>query len=299
MPVGRRRLLLALGTLPAWPAPAFAQPGSDLEEHELEVPGERLARRALVLVPRSGPRPDRLVVLFHGLGETSSEALGIRAFADRYGLVAADRRLRRPPVERTLKDAVYLTDERIGEVNAELAREAYRGLSLVCPYTPNVFRQPSTAAALDRYATWVVEGLLPVVRRSLALPGGAESTGVDGVSLGGYVSLEVFLRKPEVFGAAGCLQGAFSVPLADVYAARFAEALARVGRRSLRIASSSWDKGKPASDRLVKKLRERGIACASSVTPGPHDQRWLREVGCLDALLHYDRALSGPRGGTP
>lgn len=291
MRFGRRRFLLVSSTLSAWPRAAFGE-GSDLEEHEIEVPGERLSRSALVLVPRAEPRPGRLLVLFHGLGETSSEALGIRAFADRYGLVAADRRLRRPPVGRTLADAVYLTDERIGEVNAELARQAYRGVALVCPYTPNVFRQPSTAAALDRYAAWVVEGLLPVVRRSFGVPEAAEHAGVDGVSLGGYVSLEVFLRRPEAFGAAGSMQGAFGVPLADTYAGRIADALARVGRRSLRIASSSWDKGRPASERLAKKLRERGIACASSVTPGPHDQRWLREVGSLDVLLHYDRVLA-------
>jgi hypothetical protein len=286
--------LLALGALPAWSGGVRAEAPADLEEHELEVPGEPLARRCLVLLPRAEPRPGRLLVLFHGLGETSSEALGIRAFADRYGLVQADRRLRRPPVGRTLKDAVFLTDERIAALNAELARDPYRGLALVCPFTPNVFRQPSTAGALDRYSAWVVDKLLPVVRRTFGVPEGPSNTGVDGVSLGGFVSLEVFLRRPEAFGAAGTMQGAFGQPLADGYARRIAEALGRVGPRPLRVASSSGDKGRPASERLCAKLRERGVSPVYSLTPGPHDQRWLREVGSLDLLFHYDRAL--PRG---
>ena len=285
-------MLLALGTIPAWPAGAQGQAASDLEEHELEVPGEPLARRCLVLLPRGETRPSRLVVFFHGLGETSSEALGIRAFADRYGLVAADRRLRRPPIERTLKDARYLTDARLKELNTELERAPYRGLVLVCPYTPNVFRQPSTAAALDRYAAWVADGLLPIVRRTFGVPERAESTAVDGVSLGGFVSLEVFLRRPEVFGAAGSMQGAFGLPLADAYARRIADAVGRVGPRSLRIATSSGDGGRAASERLSAKLRDENVQNSLSVSPGPHDQRWLREVGSLEALFHYDRTLA-------
>jgi hypothetical protein len=290
--------LFTLGALPLWSGAAQAEAPGELEEHELEVPGEPLAQRCLVLVPRNEPRPGRLLVLFHGLGETSSQGLGIRAFADRYGLAGADRRLRHPPVARILKDAVFLTDERIAALNGELSREPYRGLALVCPYTPNVFRQPSTAVALDRYAGWVVDKLLPVVRRTFAVPEGPANAGVDGVSLGGFVSLEVFLRRPEAFGAAGTMQVAFSAPLADVYARRIAETFARVGRRPLRVASSSWDKGRPASERLCAKLRERGIEPSYSLTPGPHDQRWLREVGSLDLLFHYDRTLR-PAGSPP
>lgn len=299
----RRPVLLALGTLPLCSRAALAGAEPELEEHELEVSGERLSRRCLVLVPRAAPRPRRLLVLFHGLGETSSEALGIRAFADRYGLVTADWRLRQPPVARTLKDVVYLSDERLERLNGELSRAPYRGLTLVCPYTPNVFRQPSTAAALDRYAAWVVDALLPEVRRRFDVPAGPGSAAVDGVSLGGYVSLEVFLRRPEAFGAAGSVQGAFGVPLANAYAARFAAALGRVGERTLRLATSTGDGGRAASERLHEKLRERGIASTLSVTPGPHNQRWLCEVGSLELLLHYERARfaadSRPPKGAP
>jgi len=278
-----------LGEQRAFAAPVPAALGGDFDEVELDVPGERLARRCLLLVPRSGA--DRVVVLFHGLGETTSEAVGIRAWADRYGLVAAAARLRQPPIVRTLPDVTFLTDERLAELNAELARDPFRGVALACPFTPNVFKQPSTAGALDRYATWVVDGLLPELRARLRLRGDVGAVGVDGVSLGGFVSLEVFLRRPEAFGAAGTTQGAFGSNLVGGYAERMRAAFERVGTRPFRIATSSWDKGREASVRLSKELAKRGVAAMLAVSPGPHDQRWLREVASLELLLHYDRAL--------
>lgn len=291
----RRRLLLAAAGLGlAWPGSALgAAPATpELEEHELEVPGERLASRCLVLLPRGAKRAgQRLLVLCHGLGETTSQGLGIRAFADRYGLVRSFERLRTPPVARELKGVKYLTDSRLLELNAELGERPFGGFVLACPFTPNVYKQPSTEAALTRYAAWLGDGLLPSLRRKFGVADGPEAVALDGVSLGGYVSLEVFLRRPELFGAVGCMQGAFGQPLADKYVGRFEEALSRVGKRSLRIATSSADGGRAVSERLSKRLTQRGIANTFSVSPGPHDQRWLREVGTLEMLFHYDRAL--------
>lgn len=306
VPIERRRLFVALGALgsglaaqgaAATPAPAPAVAPGEFDEHELEVPGERLARRCLLLVPRSGAK--RVVVLFHGLGETTGEAVGIRAWADRYGLVAAAARLRRPPVVRTLPGVTFLTDERLAELNTTLAREPFRGIAVACPFTPNVFKQPSTAVALDRYATWVTDGLVPELRARLGLGAGPEAVGVDGVSLGGYVSLEVFLRRPEAFGAAGATQGAIGVNLVDAYAARLEAALERAGKRPLRFATSSWDKGRTSSIRLAKKLAARGVDATLAESPGPHDQRWLCEVGSLELLLHYDRVLAEAASAVP
>jgi len=285
-------MLVALGALGAAlrVGAAGAAPGAELEEAELEVPGERLARRCLLLVPRGGA--ERVLVLLHGLGETTSEAVGIRAWADRYGLVTAAARLSRPPVVRTLPDVTFLTDARLTELNAALGREPFRGLALACPFTPNVFKQPSTVGALDRYAAWLTEGLLPAVRKQLGLPANGGAVALDGVSLGGFVALEVFLRRPGAFEAAGATQPAIGANLVRSYAARFAAAREQVGARPLRIATSSWDGGRQASVALVKQLGARGVEATLSESPGPHDQRWLREVGSLELLFHYDRVLA-------
>jgi pimeloyl-ACP methyl ester carboxylesterase len=280
---------LGAGTLLSGAAAAAESPL--LEEREIEVPGERLARRCLMLLPREPSGRERVLVLFHGLGETVSQALGIRAWADRYGLVSAHARLSNPPVARTLSDAKFLTDERITTLNQALGAVPFRGLALVCPFTPNVYREPSTPAALDRYAAWIADGVLPRVAAELGRSRDGLSPAVDGVSLGGYVSLEVFLRRPESFAAVGTTQGAFRAPLADAYAARLDKAFSSVGKKPVRVATSGFDSGRAASERLARRLGERGVEVTLSVPPGPHDQRWLREVGSLELLYHYDRTL--------
>jgi pimeloyl-ACP methyl ester carboxylesterase len=228
-------------------------------------------------------------VLLHGLGETKDENLGIRAWADRYGLCDAYERLRHPPVRRALTDAVYLTDTRLSELATELERSPYRGFAIACPFTPNVYRAGPTPSVLERYSAWLVERLLPALEKELGVE--HANVGLDGVSLGGYVALEVFLRRPQAFATIGSLQGAFGTAVAESYAARIERAFAENGRRPLRIASSSWDPGRKASELLVERLAKRGIVATLSLPPGPHDQRFLREAGSLELLLWHDRAL--------
>jgi len=292
--IDRRRFLVGVGALASTlPAPD-TQAGPlalTFGERELEVPGEKLARRCLLLVPSAPEATRRVVVLFHGLAETSSEAVGIRAWADRYGLVAAAARLANPPVGRTVTQPVLLTDARLGELNRGLAEEPYGGIAVACPYTPNVFRQPSTPLALDRYSAWIADGLLPELRKILPLPDGPSAIGIDGVSLGGYVSLEVFLRRPDAFGAVGALQAAIGENLTDYYATRFKAALDRVGPRPLRIATTAWDKERPTSERLASRLRAHDVPVTLASSPGGHDQGFLREAGSLELLYYYDRTL--------
>jgi pimeloyl-ACP methyl ester carboxylesterase len=269
--------------------PAFAAGCPAFETRTLEVPGETLARRCRLLVPRNGARPGRLLVLLHGLGETKNETLGIGAWAERYGVCEAYERLRKPPIRRTLADAVYLTDARLSELDRELERAPFRELAIACPFTPNVFRAGPTGAVLDRYAAWLVDGVLPALGRELGVR--EPKVGLDGVSLGGYAALEVFLRRPQAFASIGSLQGAISERAAEAFAARFERAFAASGRRPLRIATSSWDPGRAANERLVARLAKLDIHATLSVPPGPHDQRFLREAGSLELLLWHDRAL--------
>jgi pimeloyl-ACP methyl ester carboxylesterase len=274
------------------PSPARAAACDVFDARTLEIPGERLARRCRLLVPRDGSTPRRVLVLLHGLGETKSEALGIGAWSERYGLCEAHARLRRPPVRRLLEDAVYLTDARLQELDRELEREPFRGLAVACPFTPNVFRAGPTAQVLDRYAAWLVEQVVPELERELGVR--APAVGLDGVSLGGYVALEVFLRRPEAFASVGSLQAAIRPDAAEAYAARFSRAFAE-RRKPVRVATSGWDSGRAANEKLVACLAKRNIPATLSVPPGPHDQRFLREAGTLELLLWHDRALPEAR----
>jgi predicted esterase len=290
--LGRRRACLGAAALFASLGGSSRASGAaceGFEERTLDVPGEKLARKCRLLVPRDGPHPRRVLVLLHGLGETTNETLGIGAWSERYGLCQAHARLRRPPIRRVLTDAIYLTDERLSELDRELERAPFRGMAVACPFTPNVFRAGPTALVLDRYASWLVEGLVPALAKEL---GAAQpNVGLDGVSLGGFVALEVFLRKPEAFASVGSLQAAIRVPSAETYATRLERAFEKRGNVPLRLGTSSSDPGRAAHEKLAKELAKRGVTATLSVPKGPHDQRFLREAGTLELLLWHDRAL--------
>lgn len=301
----RRRAFLGLSALCASPlataprhawadTPAQAPPARfasvDLEAHDLVVSAERsLARRALVLAPRSrkSKAPLRALLLFHGLGETGNEELGLRAWAELYGLIAAYQRLRRPPIARTLPKARYLTDERIEELNRSLATRPFEGLLLICPVTPNPYRPGPAAPILDRYTDWLFDSLLPAVRERVAP---FSALGLDGCSLGGYVALEVFTRRPAAFATLGSVQGAFGVERAEQYAQRIATALGK-RRIPIHLETSSEDPYRKANEHLARRLEALGVPATLRVPPGPHNQPWLREVGTLEMLLWHDRNL--------
>ncbi|HYP99741.1 MAG TPA: alpha/beta hydrolase-fold protein [Polyangiaceae bacterium] len=261
-------------------------------ELTLSNPG-KFGQKCLLLrptrVPDSEPLP--LLVLFHGLGETGSEALGIRAWYDRYGLPDAYARLSSPPVQRTLSRERYLTDERLVELNHELRERPFPDLALVCPFTPNVFKQHPSAPVLDRYADYVEQTVLPAVRAETPLLAGAEHCGVAGVSLGGYVALEIFLRKSQLFAALSGVQPAFSVAAVEQYAQRLSALKTSGPALRIQLVTSTLDPFRDATQRLAKRLAERGVNAVSLCPAGPHDQRFLREVGTLEMLVFQARAV--------
>jgi enterochelin esterase-like enzyme len=267
---------------------------ADFIQKDLVLGGDkRIARRSLVLIPKHAPKGEKLrvLVLLHGLGETGNEMLGIHAWGERYGLVSCYERLRRPPVARVQPKQKWFTDETLASVNADLAKRPFRGMVLVCPVTPNPSKVGPAAKTLDRYAEWIEKTLLPAVYDEATCAKGPANTGLDGCSLGGYVGMEVFLRKPELFGTFGGVQAAFNVPSGIRYAEQLKKAIDRVGARKIHVETSSQDPFKKANQALAKRLRELGVDPTLSVIPGPHNQPWLKEIGTLDMLLWHDRQL--------
>ncbi|MEZ4372587.1 MAG: alpha/beta hydrolase-fold protein [Polyangiaceae bacterium] len=269
-------------------------PTSDLlDAHDLQLPGDaRIARRALVLTPRPLPaHPLPVLVLLHGLGETGNELLGIHAWGERYGLVTSYERLKRAPVARTLQKLRYLTDSRVTELNQSLQRRPFRDLILVCPVTPNPYKLQPAPQTLDRYADWIEQTLLPTVRKRFPASPHSLHTGLDGCSLGGYVGIEVFLRKPELFTSYGGVQSAYGVAQAGIYAERIAQAIQSYGPKALHFESSSQDPYLEPTRAISKRLTELDVPHVLREAPGPHNQPWLREIGTLEMLLWHSRQL--------
>lgn len=268
---------------------------ADLDFRDIQVAGDRaLGRRFLLCAPKHKKQGEKvpLVVLLHGLGETGDERTGVYAWVERYGLATAYERLRKPPIARTAKRKDW-TDARLAEVSASLAKRAFGGLCLVCPYTPNVHKMADPSGKLDAYAKWIAEVVVPRARKEASVYSDVAHTAIDGCSLGGYVALEVFLRRPDAFGAVGGVQAAVSEFRAPGYADRIVKALAK-GTRPVHLLTSEADPFLPGNKKIAADLAKKGIACELRVLPGPHDQPWLREAGTIEMLLWHDRrATSG------
>lgn len=292
----RRRSLLALtaGVAVAGPSALAwaAATAAPFEVKDLQVPGDRrIGRRFTLLVPKHLPPGKRvpLLVALHGLGETGDERTGAHAWLERYGLGEAYRRLLSPPVERVTKHP-YWAPGRLEQVNGLLAKRPFGGIAVACPYTPNVYKAPNRKGMLDDYADWLVDVVLPRARAEAPVRTRVADTSLDGCSLGGYVGMEVFLRKAEQFGAWGSVQGALGQHRVAGYAERLARLVNRVGPRPIHLQTSSADVFRKVNEQLARHLGERGVPHELLVGRGPHNQPWLRDEGTLEMLLWHERA---------
>ena len=242
-------------------------------------------RRFVLVTPKylSPGQKLPLAVLLHGLGETTNERLGAYAWVERYGLGSAWQRLKRAPIERTSARGEW-TDERLAEVNTELAARPFRGMALVCPFMPN----PKSPGDLDSYASWIENSLLPRVRNETQVATTAAQTYLCGVSLGGYVSLEMLARLPKFFGAWAGVQTAIGPFAAPGYAEKIAKGWNGTPHPML-LLTSTQDHWKASSEALAAAFKAKNLATTYRVVPGPHDQPWLREAGTIEALLWLDR----------
>ncbi len=277
MRIARRSLALGLA---ATAVAATSHAGSPDDDAALEIRTLRLEHEVLVAFPRALQGPVPLVILLHGLAETSDEHAGSRAWVDRYGLATSVRRLMHAPLAPVSSRDDW--GEALGTTNAALARHPYRGLAFACPYVP---RMP--AGAVDAYARWITQVLVPRVRAEGGERLDASRARIGGCSYGGWVSLEAFLRAPDAFAAWAGIQTAIAREAAPTYADR----LARVaGGRPLLIETSTRDPFHDANVALADALPSRSVPCDAVVLPGPHDQPWLREAGTPSALAWLDRA---------
>jgi predicted esterase len=291
--LSRRALgaLLAAPLLPrgAGAAPKHREPPADLRLVDWTFPGEKpFIKRATVLAPTHLEKDKKVpcLVLFHGLGEAKEgHESGAYAWLDRYGAASCYERLRRPPVA-SIHKRKDLTDARAAELNDDLKKNPLGGLVLVCPFTPNVWSFRDTSATLDALASFVTGDLMARVAKEIPEADGAR-VGVDGCSLGGFVALEVFQRKPASFASFGVVQPA----IGHRQIAGYVEMLKARKGLPVHVESSTADPYLLVSKDLHGALQKAGVASEFLAPPGPHDQPFLRDVGSLEMLLWHDRAL--------
>lgn len=282
---------LVLLAFACWPwSPAKGQHRSDAVHFRvLRVPGpDGRQVQAQLIFPRHRDRREHppghrypLVVALHGLGESRrGPERGFRGWSVDYRLQDAFAALRRGQLS-TEDYQGMVSPEHLGQVNRELRTKAFEGVAVLAPYVP-VELAPGSAHLRD-YCHWVAGPLLETVRTEF--PGvaqGREGTGVDGVSHGGRIALELGIRHPETFGAVGAMQPAIR-DLESRTAERWAEVPA-ANRPKLRLLSSDRDPYLPSVQRLSSLLRGDGVAHRLTTLPGTHSYTFNRGPGGLEML---------------
>lgn len=286
-----RRSLLAASLLSkvASATPKHLTPPEDLRLFDWTFSsGKPFVKRATVLAPTHLKKDQKVpcLLLFHGLGEAKEgHESGAYAWLDRYGAASCYARLRHPPVASILKRK-DLTDTRAQELNRELKDRPFEGLVLVCPFTPNVWSFRDTPATLRTLTEFVTGELMARVQGEIP-EADVTRVGVDGCSLGGFVSLEVFGRNPAYFSSLGVVQPA----IGHRQIAGYVEQIQARKGLPVHVESSTADPYLPVSKELHAALGKVGVKSDFIAPPGPHDQPFLRDIGSLEMLLWHDRAL--------
>jgi iron(III)-salmochelin esterase len=247
--------------------------------------------RAVVVVPTWGGPEDRfpVVLALHGRGEAvKSPVEGAMGWPRDYALVRALDRLRAPPLKETDYEGLA-EPARMADVNAALAKRAFGGLVVVCPWLPDV-RQASTADVTP-YARFLLDVVLPRVRRDTPALSAPEATGIDGVSLGGVIALRIGLTYPDAFGAVGGIQPAFGDNQNAEWTSLAQSARAKRPGQRLRLLTSHDDYFHDVVVGVDRAWSAAGITHEFADVVGPHDYVFNRGPGSLELLFWNDRAL--------
>lgn len=246
------------------------------------------------LPPRRQGERFPVLLAFHGRGEAmKGPKRGARGWVDDYWLPRAEQRLFAPPLASTDLQRL-VPGSRLDEMNEALAARPYRGLIVVCPYTPDILAGTRSLDAASAFGGWLTQTLVPRVRRETPALESRGATGIDGVSLGGRLSVLVGLEHPGTFGVVAGLQAAFDSAEAPELGRRAREARDR-HPFVLRLLSSEGDFFLRATRSIGRALAERSIEHRLDVVPGPHDYDFNRGPGVYEMLLFHDRALRGER----
>lgn len=281
---------------PATPRPSPAvDAGPDLGATQLlewtfRTPNER----AVIVVPEHRREGERfpVVIALHGRGEAVKGPVdGAMGWPRDYALTRAFERLTSPPLVETDFEGL-VTPEHLAEINKALAHVPFRRLVVACPYVPDI--NLGSAADQKAYARFLIDQLLPRVRAEAPALAAPESTGIDGVSLGGAIAMRVGLGAPETFGAVGALQPAIGDWQTNEWTELAKAAVAKRATLKLRLTTSEEDAYRGPVTHTSEAWRAAGIPHDFAILPGPHDYVFNRGPGVIELLTWHDRVLARP-----
>jgi hypothetical protein len=249
-------------------------------------------RAAAVMVPAWAEETSRfpLLIALHGRGEAlKSPNEGALGWPRDYALRRAMYRLMNPPL--TVADYEGFTGpDELASTNAALAHKPFRGMVVLCPYSPDIDLR--NVDAIRDYGRYLFEVLVPKARRELPVFSSPSATGIDGVSLGGAIALRVGLERAGQVGAVGTLQPAIQEGDAGEIVKLVGAARRENPKLAFRLLSSTDDYFKSAVVAASRALTSRGLEHDFLVCTGPHDYPFNRGPGALEMLMWHDRQLA-------
>ncbi|CAN5756087.1 hypothetical protein BH11MYX4_BH11MYX4_39930 [soil metagenome] len=248
--------------------------------------------RAVVVVPSWRRSDEKLPVLFalHGRGEANKgPEEGVLGWPRDYALLRAIERLCAPPLTGDDYEG-FFDPSRLADTNASLVTHPFQGLIVVCPYLPDVdLHKP---APVKDYARYLLEVVLPRVRAELPALASPAAVGIDGVSLGGAVSLRVGLGNAGAFGAVGSLQAALGEDQVSELTELARAARAKNPALKIRLLTSKEDYFRGVITHTSAAWKAARIEHDFADVPGPHDYPFNRGPGAIEMLLWHDRMLA-------
>jgi len=261
------------------------------EWRELFWPPDEAPPEGEAALLRKGDGDDApLIVALHGRGESGRGLVaGASGFRDDYAIESVEAKLLAGTI--TADDlGGFATADRIRALQASLTSRAYQRPTLLTPYCPTLRDQ--SAAGAQGFASFVCEQLLRRAGEELGRQVPREQRGIDGISMGGRLALQIAILRPEMFATVGAMQPA--IRAGETRA--LADALEVAHRRSpftLRLVSSQGDPFLTAVGALDAALAQRSVPHLFVITPGPHDYAWNRGPGAAELLLFHERVLRG------
>jgi len=266
-----------------WPAAEITWRFDDTPAGRIDV---------VVTVPETKQRLPVLIAL-HGQTEAFKPPdRGARGWLDDYALSEALERIAQPPLTRA--DLLRIAPaSRIAELNTALEKQPYQGLIVVTPFTPDILQGEKELSAAVPFGRFVVETLLPRVYAETPAMNTPDATGIDGVSLGGRVSLLVGLAHPKHFGVVAALQPAIYPHELDELTRRARAARSEHPELRLRLLTSDRDFYRGTVGAFSRHLTKADLTHRHDVVAGPHSYAFNRGPGAYEMLMFHDRALRG------
>ena len=234
-----------------------------------------------------------LLIALHGRGEAMKGPVrGARGWVDDYALGRALRRLSSPPLTHEDFEGI-VEPSRLNLLNRSLQSRPYQGLVVLCPYTPDLLSGERAFERVQPYARFLVEVVIARAMRELPVINSPDAVGIDGVSLGGRLSVLSGLAFPKAFGAVGSLQAAFDSSEAGRLAALGVAAKKSNPNLKFRFLTSDGDYFLGANHAIDDAFTAAKVDHEFVEVRGPHDYIFNRGPGALEMLLWHAGSLRG------